>query len=338
MRKISTVQEISEILEIPGADRIVIAKMQGVAWNVIVGKDQFKPGDKVAYFETDSVLPEEIEAFAEFQKRGQNTITHEGKEIKGHVLRTVKLRGVFSQGLIMPLSVFGVPEDTPVGTDIIEFTKVFKFEEPLPNNSDIIGPFDNRFAPKTDAERVQNLAEFWDEIKGLDWDATVKVDGTSQTLVYDEGFRIFGRNWELDPATSLGFKVMPREVLDVLEADPGLTVQFELAGPGINGNRLKLSKPTVFIFSVWKDRVKVPRSQWDEAFLANSAPEVVFEISGSIDEMLSKVAKLRGNVSKDLLDEGIVLHLKDSVGDVAWLDGPGVVKFISNGYLLKHGL
>lgn len=55
-RKLVSVQEITNIEPIEGADRIEVARILG--WRVVVGKDMhLKPGDRVAYFETDSLLP-----------------------------------------------------------------------------------------------------------------------------------------------------------------------------------------------------------------------------------------------------------------------------------------
>ena len=49
MRKLVTIQEITDIHPIKDADRIEVAKVLG--WNVVVGKGQFSIGDKVVFFE-----------------------------------------------------------------------------------------------------------------------------------------------------------------------------------------------------------------------------------------------------------------------------------------------
>lgn len=105
-RKLVSVQEITNIEPIEGADRIEVARILG--WRVVVGKDMgLKPGDRVAYFETDSLLPAYDPRYKSFQARGQKTMIVGSKEVTGHVLRTVKLRGVYSQGLIMRLDELG---------------------------------------------------------------------------------------------------------------------------------------------------------------------------------------------------------------------------------------
>ena len=53
-RKLASIQIIKDIQPIEGKDRIMLATIEG--WHVIVGKDDFKIGDKCVYIEIDSVL------------------------------------------------------------------------------------------------------------------------------------------------------------------------------------------------------------------------------------------------------------------------------------------
>ena len=178
MRNLVSVQTITDITPIKNADRIVNARVLG--WNVIVKKDQFSVGDKIAYFEIDSLLPETDPRYAAFMSRGVRKYTDEnGNTSSGHVLRTMKMRGVYSQGLIMGLDEIGFTQEQidslSVGADITKEAGVLKYEEPLPAQAGVIGKFNEAMAPKSDAERVQSLAEHWDEILGLKWIPTVKV-------------------------------------------------------------------------------------------------------------------------------------------------------------------
>lgn len=341
MRKLATVQEVDQLLPIPNADRIETATIKGKAWKVIVGKGEFQSGDKAIYFETDTLLPETNPIYESFQKRGQKTVTHEGETVKGHVLRTMKMRGVYSQGLLLPLDKFDLGE-VEVGTDVSDLAGVIKYEEPLPvGNQEIIGSFDTRLAPKTDSERLQNLGEYWEEIKELDWEASVKVDGTSQTVANDNGkIRVFGRNWELDPETAPVLELLEENgILEILKENQGMAVQLELAGPKISGNRLKLGKAKTFIFSVWLDREKLPRDKWEQTLLDNAAPNLSEEwrLEGELEEMIEKVEGLRERIAKQQVDEGIVYHLVTKEAP-EWLDGTRTIKIINNKYLTKHGL
>ena len=132
-----------------------------------------KPGDHVAYFEIDSMLPADDPRYAELQKRGQrtvpvsNTITGEGREITGHVLKTARLRGVYSQGLVMPLSAIGVPEDTPVGTDVTLQANVWKFEELPPLKGGDMLALSTRHAPSPTLRECRILPRIGMKSDGL---------------------------------------------------------------------------------------------------------------------------------------------------------------------------
>lgn len=105
-RALAWVGEINDIQPIPGYDRVEYAGVLG--WHCIVSKeDNFKIGDKVVYFEIDSKVPEDNPAFEFLKKR----------DFK---VKTIKMCGVYSQGLIMPLHKVGVSPETPINTDLTE--------------------------------------------------------------------------------------------------------------------------------------------------------------------------------------------------------------------------
>lgn len=76
------------------ADRLECAHIGG--WHCVVGKGEFKVGDPAVYFEIDSQLPD-VEPFSsmEFLKS------------KSFKIKSQKIRGEISQGLLMPVSAFG---------------------------------------------------------------------------------------------------------------------------------------------------------------------------------------------------------------------------------------
>lgn len=106
MRKLASIVKIDSIEPIEGADRIEVAHVKG--WKVVVAKNEFKVGDLAAYFEIDSFLDANDERYAFLRERclrkfvsKSGTVLREGIRIK-----TVKLRGVISQGLLIPLDKF----------------------------------------------------------------------------------------------------------------------------------------------------------------------------------------------------------------------------------------
>ena len=88
-RKLATIQEIEIINPIVGKDRIGLATMKGLGWHVIVNKEDIHVGDKVVYFEIDSILPK-IPYFSFLEKQKYR-------------IKTLKLAGCVSQGLCIPL-------------------------------------------------------------------------------------------------------------------------------------------------------------------------------------------------------------------------------------------
>jgi len=100
-RALAHVEQIVDIRPIENADRIEVAQVLG--WNVVVAKSEnHKIGDKVIYVEIDSKMPERPEF--EFLRDRKFRV------------KTIKLRGQYSQGLILPMSL--LKKDYPVGTDV----------------------------------------------------------------------------------------------------------------------------------------------------------------------------------------------------------------------------
>ena len=113
-RMLAYVQEVSEIEDIEGADNIQLAHVLG--WTLIVLKNEFKVGDKCAFFEIDSKVP----AGTFFREDG--TDVFDFLERKHYNVKTYKLNkfGVISQGLILPLKSFKLDDTLEVGTDLTE--------------------------------------------------------------------------------------------------------------------------------------------------------------------------------------------------------------------------
>lgn len=95
-RELAYVVLIDEIMPIEGYDRVELARVGG--WHVIVQKGQFKVGDPAVYFEVDSKVPSDRECFAFLAKRK-------------YKIKTIKMCGVVSQGLLMHANDFGWASD-----------------------------------------------------------------------------------------------------------------------------------------------------------------------------------------------------------------------------------
>jgi RNA ligase (TIGR02306 family) len=149
-RKLASIRIISDLRPIEGADKIELAIVDG--WKVVVAKDVgHKVGDKVIYCEIDSFLP--IKPEFEFLRKSSYKKMADGSE--GFRLRTVKLRGQVSQGLILPLSLINYTNlDFKVGMDVTMMLGINKYEPPIPAElaGKVKGLFPS-FIPKTDEVR-----------------------------------------------------------------------------------------------------------------------------------------------------------------------------------------
>ena len=115
------VSSINEIKPIPGADNIEQGVIGG--WNCIIKKGEYKVDDLVVVATTDAVIPQEL----------SDAMSVTNYLRKGQRVRTVKLRGVYSECLIIPLSHIpykGTRNEYFEGKDMMEVMDIFKYEPP----------------------------------------------------------------------------------------------------------------------------------------------------------------------------------------------------------------
>jgi len=245
-RKLARVEQILAIEPIEGADAIERAQIGGW-WCVVAKKDEFKAGDLVAYFEIDAILPADNPLFAFMEPRHYR-------------VRTIRLRGQVSQGLVMPLKAFDEKRKFELGDDLTEAIGVTKFEPYIPAclSGVVKGNFPG-FLRKTDEERVQNICETLERYAGTECYVTEKVDGTSATFALFEGeFCVCSRNLELKESEGNLYWQMARK-LDIEaklkrfydEFGRQLCIQGEIIGQGVQSNKYKLDTNRLLVFSIF---------------------------------------------------------------------------------------
>jgi RNA ligase (TIGR02306 family) len=267
-RKLATIRQISAIDPILDADAIDVATVDG--WKVVVKKGDFSVGDLCVYFEIDSWVPATV---APFLNRGRKF-----NGVEGERLRTKKLRGQISQGLVLPFSSLSVafnPDEMKnlpfeIGDDVTQPLGIQKFEKSIPASLQGVarGNFPG-FIRKTDQERIQNLKKYlgnWIENR-IKWEITEKIDGSSMTVYINDGiFGVCSRNLDLvetegnaywDIARKLNIEHRMTEFIGhggsqlTQYCRKNFAIQGELVGPGIQGNKYGLKETAFYVFDIF---------------------------------------------------------------------------------------
>ena len=252
-RKLASIQVVDDIKPIPGADNIEVASVLG--WKVVVLKGKVKPGDYVIYIEVDSIVPD-IPVF-EFLRPYKFRV------------KTVRLRGQVSSGLVMTLDEMNLGGqglyEWPVGTDVTEKLKITKYVEPIPLHlsGKVIGKRPP-WTPKTDEFRLQSYPQLLEELGNQHAYISTKIDGTSSSIYYnpnlDEPFGVCSRNLNLSRDENNGhWKVALKHDLEskmkymplTYPFETGFVIQGELAGPGIQKNRMELKEIDIYVFQIF---------------------------------------------------------------------------------------
>jgi len=253
-RALATIRRVASIEVIPNANNIELAHIDG--WQCVVKKGEFTSGDLGVYFEIDSYLP--IEPRYEFLRKSSYRKLPEltDRRCEGFRLRTVKLRGALSQGLLLPLSTFPELDNAEVGSDVTQTLNVALFEPPIDASLEgkVKGLFPG-YLHKTHQDRIQNVLEYLTLYKDELYEVTEKINGTSMTVLYNKGYYgVFGHAMEFCLDTPNAF-IRVAEALGIEKAlralNKNIAIQGELAGEGIQGNPLKIKGHKFLVFDIW---------------------------------------------------------------------------------------
>lgn len=256
-RVMARVVRVDAINPIEGADAIEVASIGG--WKVVVKRGEFQVNQLAVFAEVDSWVPHTLAPF--LTKPGQFPKVY--NNVEGQRLRTIKLRGQISQGLLLPVSVIqidgkwieGVVVDE--GVDVSELLGIQRWEPPAEfRAANAKGSFPH-FIPKTDCERVQNISrqvQQWAEDE-IVFQKSEKLDGSSMTLFYKDGeVGCCSRNLELkDDGTSTFWETAKAEKLveKLIALGKNIALQGELLGGQIQGNAYKINGFKFFLYDVF---------------------------------------------------------------------------------------
>jgi len=271
---LATIQKIKNLRPIPNADKIEVAEILG--WECVVKKGEFKVNDLIIYIEVDAVLPSDNPYF-DFMKE------------RKYRVRTIKLRGQISQGLVCPLSILPkVTVHCEEGSDVTKVLNIKHYEDLLPQvdvepeksskwaiiryikrhviykkyfHKKLKGGFPS-FLKKTDEERIQKHPNW------LNYDypvyITEKIDGTSATYfvkkvnMFNTIFGVCTRNCyqkTIRPSYywNIAIKEKIEKKLKQARKDLGIDIciQGEIIGPKIQDNKYKKTELEFYVYNVY---------------------------------------------------------------------------------------
>jgi hypothetical protein len=291
-RKLASVQRIVAIDSIEGADKIEVATILG--WKVVIAKkDNFKVGDKVVYVEIDSILPEKPEfEFMRERKFRVKTI-----KLKGQISQGIcfpmdilpKSRTAYNVDDDVT-DVIGIKKYDPQAD--WEKKETERFEGIYKNRLDKFmkryswyrkltfkpsrAPFPP-FIKRTDENRIQLFPHYYEDWKHLRFSVTEKIDGQSATyfvmLNPKKGlfqpkwlFGVCSRNFQLLKqdnssywfiADKYNLKEKMIKYCERYNAER-LTIQGEIIGPKIQGNKYNVSEPDFYVFNIILHKHQLP--------------------------------------------------------------------------------
>lgn len=341
-RVLASVVKISNVEKHSNADTLDVCTVDG--WKVITKLGEFRAGDFAVYITVDAFVPNNIAPFLT-----KNREPREYLGIKGEVLKTTKLRGIVSQGLL--LSIDYIIENCidckqfpfVLGSDVSEVLGIVKYDPPLPAQLSGIarGNFPV-FIPKTDLYRCQSLVSEingWNNINGT---LQEKLDGSSCTIYINEDtFGVCSRNLDLQETEGNSFwdTANKKNIINKLkqyqkDTNKNIALQLELCGPGIQKNIYKLPNFDLFLFDIYDIDNRCYWNHHEVKYFADTygishvpVLETEFVLNHTTEQLLS----LATGTSKlyNVLREGIVFKSVDNMN----------IRFkaISNEFLLKHG-
>lgn len=195
---------VTEVKAIEGADNIELGVVGG--WNAIIKKGEYSVGDYVVVATTDAVIPKEI----------SDSIGVTNYLRKGQRVRTVKLRGVYSECLIISLDSLpqmkkqfaaGIGYYWKDGEDLMELLGIHKYEPPvvqiqLASGRKFKYHQNPNFGVYYKFPNLKNVAGMFTEEDHVE--ITRKLHGTnarygivkkSRLSVWDKVKRFFGNEW-----------------------------------------------------------------------------------------------------------------------------------------------
>lgn len=285
VRKLATVATVLGLNPIENADLIELAQIRG--WKVVTQKG-LNVGDLCIYLEVGSVCPDGVPE--EFQEEIKSLVRRLSKQLdiseketiiqrmgeisklntrpefeflrqKKFLIKTQRIRGVISQGIIFPLTILKGVDLTTLydGMDVTKLLGIVQYVEPEP--ADLSGDAKGKFPYNqltSDEERIENLVNAYSKLRTHKYTVTEKLEGSSATYFLDNNeFGVCSRETNLIESEKNSFwkvarKLKIEEKMRSYAEKHGLknfNLQGELVGEGVQSNIYNLKGQTVRLFA-----------------------------------------------------------------------------------------
>lgn len=246
--KLASIETVVDVQPHPNADRLDVCKVLG--WQTVTKRGEFKTGDNGVFIVIDTILPSA--PWSEF-------LADKEKPDKPIRLRMAKIRGQHSAGLLLPLTVLGNSRTWQIGCDVGAELGVKKYEKeiPLALSGQVAGNFPEFIVQRTDEDNGLSNLDIVAHVLRHPVYVTQKLDGSSCTVIIEGGkvTQVCSRNLSLKDTDGNAFWHAARKLKT--HTMPDCVLQGELMGPGIQGNQLGLTEPTLYLFNGFVNRQPV---------------------------------------------------------------------------------
>ncbi len=254
--KLASIQVINDIKPHPNADLLELAYVNG--WQVVIPKGAYEVGEDVIFFEIDSFIPE----FKELSFLAKSSLRHIG-EVSGYWIRSMKLRGELSQGLIVKYHQVKLSKHhlinigLDIGSDVSDLLDVVSYQS-LVEDDHVNGlrPVPHFIPKKEEEDQVQNLTYKLEELQQDRYYVTEKLHGCRASLWYDynqDSVHYGFKNFEITKRDHPFYRLIVKENFDKLLAKLKYNIAIigEFIGPNICGNPYNLEKHKFKVFSIY---------------------------------------------------------------------------------------
>jgi len=349
--------KIKEIKEHSNADKLELGSIEANTYQFVVGKGEMKAGDEVIYFPIDSLLPDELSEFLNVK----NFLSGKDK----NRIKTVKLRGEISQGLVIPMEkIWEYINAHPKGDnnkemicDYTEILGVVKYEPPVYlSKTGRLLPLPD-LVSKYDIEGCDNFPDVLAYLMDKPVWISEKAEGTNYSITIDKDDKIFvnQRNhtieelegeihsfWEA--SRKLGLIDAIKKIKAEKYPDKTITLRGELVGPGIQSNYYLLKDHEVKLFDLELDGSPINPEGFimvcEQYGLGNmvvptlSIGKTLKEVLGDVD--IKEYSNGKSVINSDKIREGVVIKpLEEEKVSIGKFIGRLFIKQRSPEYLAK---